>query len=130
MTLEELQTAVYSKLSGLSGLTGVYFEIAPQDEDGASLVPFPYATFSVPSYTPYDDKGQNGGNAIVQIDVWSRDTSTERVELADAVYAALHRQPLSVTGHIDTVMDAAELSIDPDGETRRAMLRARVIAIE
>lgn len=122
-----LQAAIYGKLSGIATVTGVYYLSALQAADSAALAAFPYVTFSIPSAVPFDTVTTTGVSSTVQVDVWSRDHSGQCNTIAAAIYAALHRQPLSVTGHVTTEAEAVEMTIDADGITLRAMLRFQIL---
>jgi hypothetical protein len=134
----ELQTAIYSRLNHSSvtamltagyGLPAIFSEWAPQVNDSGDPAFFPFVTFSFPSSSEYDDKGDEGQNSVVQVDVWSRVGTVEVKMIAAAVRARLHRQDLAVTGHITTQCEAMDFSRDPDGVTRRGLLSFRVLAL-
>jgi hypothetical protein len=134
----ELRTAIFTALN-VTALTSlltteytipaVFHEDAPQADDSGAAAYFPFVSFTVPSDVGLNDKGTLGTNALVQVDVWSRLGTTQCETIAQKVFDLLARQPLSVTGHIDTECEAMEFSLDPDGITRRALLRFRVVAL-
>ena len=138
MNLDGLRTALYSALnvSGLtsqlstaySPLAAIFYEIAPQVDDSGSPSAFPLVVFDITSDTGYNDKGVTGTNAIVQVDVYSRLHTTQVEAIGETVHGLLHRQALAFTGHITTECEGVETMTDADGETRRCMLRFRVIA--
>jgi len=134
----ELQAAIYARLNvaGITalltasyGVTAIFNEWVPQVTDAGDPAFFPFVTMSFPASTEYDDKTATGQNSIVQIDVWSRVNSTQVKVIAKAVYDALHRQALAVTGHVTTQIEDMTFERDPDGITRRGRLSFRVLAI-
>lgn len=135
---EQLQAVLYNALDVPSitgmltaayGVTAIFTPDAMQvDSDDDAY--FPYVTFSFPSITQYDDKTSTGVDAIVQVDIWSRQQSTQIKLLADQVYSVLHRASLGLTGEVDCVVTDVEFSDDPDAITRRCMILLRVTAIE
>lgn len=138
MNLDGLRVALYSALnvSGLtsqlstaySPLAAIFYEIAPQVDDSGSAAAFPVVVFNITSDVGFNDKGATGTNAIVQVDVYSRLHTTQAEAIGEIVHGLLHRQALAFTGHVTTECEAAETMTDADGETRRCMLRFRVIA--
>ena len=138
MNLDGLRTALFTKLnvSGLtsqlstaySPLAAIFNEIAPQVDDSGNPSAFPYVTFNITSDVGYNDKGVTGTNAIVQVDVYSRLHTTQVEAIGEIVHGLLHRQALAFAGHITTECEGIETMTDADGETRRCMLRFRVVA--
>lgn len=136
-----LQQAIYTRLNNsavTSLLSTAYaplvaiFTDVPQAIDAESEAQFPFITIGGDTINPFDDKDNPGGSAIVQIDIWDRQTSMVRLKtIADAVDARLRRQPLSISGvtHITTELDSSVFSRDPDGKTKRALLLYRVLWI-
>lgn len=138
MSVSALRQAVYTALNHTSvtgllstgyGVAAVFRGHAPQVADGENLAYFPYVTFSFPSTGPFNDKGATGISAVVQVDVWSRKNTNEPEVIADAIRARLERQSLNVTGHVTTELESVDAMDDPDGTTRRIMLRFRVLAL-
>jgi len=124
-------SAITSLLSAEYGaIPAVFHDTALQAQDSGAGDYFPYVSFSVVSDTGLNDKGVSGTNALVQVDVWSRLGTTQCETLAQAVYDQLHRSALSVDGHIITECEAIDFTLDPDGITRRGLLRFRVLALE
>lgn len=138
MNLDGLRVALYSALnvSGLtsqlstaySPLAAIFYEIAPQVDDSGSAAAFPLVVFNITSDSGFNDKGSTGTDAIVQVDVYSRLHTTQAEAIGEIVHGLLHRQALAFAGHVTTECEAAETMTDADGETRRCMLRFRVIA--
>jgi len=124
-------SAITSLLSAEYGaIPAVFHDTALQAPDSGAGDYFPYVSFSVVSDIGFNTSDANGTNAIVQVDVWSRLGTTQCETIAQAVYDQLHRTSLAVTGHITTECEAMDFTLDPDGITRRGLLRFRVLALE
>lgn len=139
MKIADLRKAAFDALN-VAEITGllshayaplppVFYGRAPQSADSGDASKFPYVTFSFPSRLAFNTKDETGTNAILQVDVWSRDQSTQCETVADVIGAALDRKPLSASGHITTEWEGADVSDDPDGVTRHAVLRFRILAL-
>lgn len=137
MKATALQTAVYGVLSGdatlvamLSsewGTTAVFADVPQENADDAAF--YPFISFGPDLTTRMDDKDTDGGNALLQVNIWSRTGDyAEAKDIAGRIHDLLHRQALTITGahHIETVMEEADFSLDPDGETRRGQMQFRV----
>jgi len=133
MKTHNLQHAIYNALTGdaplMALITGVYADVEQPnlpEEDGD----FPYITFGKDVASMYDTKTKNGATALCQIDIWSRQNNLiEAKEIADAVYSVLQKGSLAITGanHIATRIERQEFTLDPDGQTKRGMVMARVV---
>jgi hypothetical protein len=133
-----IQSAVYSRLNNTSitsllsnayGVSAIFTDV-PQADDSGSPGQFPYITIGNDTFAPYDTKDATGGNAVVQISIWSRVASDLQIKgIADAVYARMHRQPMTISGvtHITTEFESMTMIDDPDGKTRQAIMLFRVI---
>ena len=129
---DNLQRALYAKLTGnaplMALIQGVYAAVAQPDlpeSDGA----FPYLVIGESIITASDTKTDDGGNALCQMDVWSRSNNLLQVkQIGAAVRTALHHQSLTISGanHIITLFESGDYSRDPDGHTKRGLLRVRV----
>ncbi len=138
MKTDALQAAIYGRLAGDPGLVASLsnewgfapvFDHVPQVPDPGGVAYFPYLTARIITAREWDTDGTNGVEATVQVDVWSRARgSLEARQVAQQVYALLHKQPLTIAGahHVWTAVESVEASTDPDGITRRAMIEARV----
>ena len=134
MKFAALQTAIHARLShssvtSLLGTGGIRNEWQRQVLDSADAAPFPFITVTYPGSAPFDTKDEIGLDARVQVDVWARDDSLAIKTIADAVYSRLHRGDLEIDGHITTEAEEAQFLRDPDGITRRALLRFRVVVL-
>lgn len=133
-----LQAALFSALTGdatlvalLSdqwGATAIFSDVPQADESEADDM-FPYITFGAETVTEMDDKTQAGGNALVQINAWTRTADyDEAKQIADRIHAVLHKGSLTISGanHIATRMESIAFDLDPDGSTRRALMLFRI----
>jgi len=139
MKAAALHQAVYNRLndsSVTSLLSTAYtplvaiFTDVPQQADSESEAAFPFVTIGANVITPNDTKDKVGGNAIVQIDVWDRDSSWLGIEaIADAIDARMRRTDMTITGatHVTTELESSTQSKDPDGKTKRILLLYRVL---
>lgn len=132
MKADELQKALYGALSANAGLSalinGVYADVQqPNLPEDASA--FPYVTIGQDNLSDDGTKTGEITDALCQIDIWSRSNNyVEAKEIGAAIFAALHKQSLSITGatHIATRVESEVYSADPDGHTKRGMIMARV----
>lgn len=138
MKSQALQSAIYSALSGdatlvalLSsewGLTPIFADV-PQVAEAEDDAYFPYLSFGPETSTEFDDKTQEGGNAVIQINAWTRTADYVQAKaIADRIHAVLHNGDLTITGatHIATRIQSVAFDLDPDGSTRRALMLYRV----
>jgi hypothetical protein len=139
MNSAAMQTAIFTALNvpALTDLLTASYMFGPiaheqmqQVADSGEGAFFPYVTFSIPADPGFNDKDTSGNDARVQVDAWSRTNDTAVKVIADMIFSLLHRQPLSIAGHITTENEGVDFSRDPDGITRRAMLTFRVLALE
>jgi hypothetical protein len=137
-----LQQAIYTALnvaSVTSLLTTQYagvpaiFSDVPQASDSELPAFFPFIVIGGDTISPNNDKDKTGGNAIVQIDVFSRLTTFSEVKaIAAAVDLVIQRQPLTITGAtwVTTELEGVDFDRDPDGLTKRAIMQYRVLYIK
>lgn len=124
------QQAIYNVLvanSGVQAVLGGTPRIYDHVPPGAT---FPYAVFGAVRVLPYDYKVENGFEQIVTLDVWSRYRgSKEMKDITQALYDALHRATLSVTGHVFLACEfhSADLEAENDGLTYHAAVRFSVV---
>ena len=128
-----LQQCIYTALTGNAALmaliTGVYADVQqpnlPENDSD-----FPYVTIGNDVLTAWDTNTDFGASASCQIDVWSRQNNfMEAKAVGSAINNALHYQPLTITGshHVQTRVESATYTPDPDGHTKRGMLLVRVL---
>jgi len=121
-------TDLIAALSSYWGYVPVVDDVA-QVQDSENPAYFPFISFGQDLTNPLDTKTFNGGDAVMQIDVWSRVANYTQVKnVSEIVYNALHKKTLSIADavHIATGMESVDYTIDPDGHTRRAMMLFRI----
>lgn len=92
---------------------------------------FPYLTYHLVSDVDWSTKDGLGGEASVQIDVWSRSGSAMEPSLiARQVMMATVRQDWNIPGFITCERESVALLDDPDGLTKHAMIRVRLLYLE
>lgn len=92
-----LQKAIYTKLSA-SAIGASIYDTAPQSADGASTGAYITIGYSIASES--DTWTKNGLSVLFRIHTFSRSGSMlECRTIQSAIYAALHRQPLTVVGN-------------------------------
>jgi Protein of unknown function (DUF3168) len=112
-----IQQAVAAALGAsaeVQGLLGDPVRVYDHVPPGAA---FPYAVIGTVAAKPYDDKDRTGFAATIAVDIWSRYRGTREVkDILQAVYDALHRTALSVTGQVFVSCEFAGVTIVPDGD--------------
>lgn len=127
-----LHQALYSRLANVTAVSskviGIYSEVpqAAQSEDDAA---FPFITLGPHVFRPFDTDDDDGQQVAVQVHIWDRYTSElTRGALRDAVYDALHKFDLSISGAntVDCLFETANGFDDPDGKTHHIVMQFRV----
>lgn len=121
MTQTDIQAAIYTKLASLS--TTVYDDV-PQN------AAFPYVVIGDDTSIPLDDDCGSGFESTITLHVWSIYKGRKQVkDIMGAIYAALHRQDLTITGGYLITMnfDYQDSFLDPDGVTRHGVIRFRLL---
>ena len=137
MNIEGIRQAIYTRLANYSALNAITQSIGyekPQDEEAESLTPFPFTVIEDVSSQRWDTKDSDGGEQLVQITTFCRPTASKSAvglanEAAQAVYDALHRYDLPVSGSnlVNLIFDEDGGNIpDPDGVTRYRPMTFRV----
>lgn len=133
MRAADLQRSIYGALTGdatlMALITGVYADVQQPDLPEADS-DFPYVVIGQDNLSPFDTKTDNGASALCQIDVWSRQNNlTEVKEIGSAIYNVLQKGALTIVGahHVLTRIEGETYSKDPDGQTKRGMIMARVV---
>lgn len=137
MRAKALQEAIYARINDASVtslLSAEYspsiFTNVPQQVDSGADKYFPFISFGQDTIGPYDTKAVDGGDVVVQLDVWARSRSMLALkQICDTVDARLRHQPLSISGttHIDTDLESVTIIDDPDGKTTHAVMLFRVL---
>lgn len=112
----------------LGAIDPIFADVPQENAEDAAF--YPFISFGPHVGTPWNTKGTTGENAVIQVNVWSRAADyTQAKQIAERVHTLLHRQALTIAGqtHVETEFDSQTFSLDPDGETRRALMFFRVI---
>jgi len=134
MNSAALHQAVYTRLSGFAALTsqlsalGVLSRV-PQPDDAGDASAFPYVTFQISSNAQWDTQTQDGIDATLQVDVWSRSQSDLQFKaILDSVYDCLHRFDLVISGAntVNCLFEGAGEFDDPDGVTTHGFATFRI----
>lgn len=124
-----LQEAVVTALKADAGVKALIGDPARVYDDHPVSAPvMPYVTMGNVSGAPFDTKTTIGREVDLTIDVWSDYRGRKQAELImQAIYAALHRATLSVTGYsfVNGVFTGSDSFIDADGLTRHGVIRFR-----
>lgn len=126
----ELQTAIYSRLTGFAALTALVGGGTPRiydhvPDNGAA---FPYVTIGESTAIPFDTKDTLGSEDIISIHVWSRYKGKKEVkQILGEIYNALHRYILTLPNHVcvDCLQEMSEVYQDDD-KTYNGIARYRV----
>ncbi len=139
-----VQIAVREKLADSAELTdilashidgtrpAVYDNVPQMDDTGDDSV-FPYVVIGDDTFQDWSTDTASGASATIAIHSWSRyDGKAEIKRIQKAVYDALHRQELDVSGweFIGCDFDNSETVLDPDAETRHGVQEFRVLIDE
>lgn len=137
MNIEGVRQAIYTRLANFAALNAITQSIGyekPQDDEAESLTPFPYTVIEDVSAQPWDTKGSDGGDQLIQVTTFCRPTASKSAvglanEAAQATYDALHKFDLVVIGSnvVNCLFDSDGGNIpDPDGVTRYRPMTFRV----
>lgn len=131
-----LQAAIYDLLSAdtaISSLVAGVYDDVPQGSDTGSSADFPYITIGEAVHTAWDTDTSRGDDASITVHVWSRYPGrAETKQIQGAIYDALHRSNLAVTGYATVGVDweQSESFLDTDGETRHGVQTFRILLDE
>lgn len=132
MNSTNLHQAIYTRLAGYTALTskvvGIYSQV-PQPDDAQLDSAFPYVTLGPYFHTPFDTDDDDGQRVAAQIHIWDRSTTElTRAAIQDAIYDALHKFDLVISGAntIDCLFESAVKMYDPDGKTSHSVLTFRI----
>ena len=126
----ELQTAIYSALSGDSNLTStlgasVFDEVPDQSS-------YPFVALVEETVVEYDTKDLDGASHTINIHVWSKYKGAKQTkQIMDRIHTLLHDSSLSVSGFnlIRMQFEFSDIMRDPDGVTRHGVMRFRAITL-
>lgn len=120
----DLQAAVFGVLDGAvdvgDGAVPVYDAVPPSSEDT-----FPRITFGQSFAVDWSDKGEDGEDTDITIDVWSRKRGRKQAgQIMKAIDVLLHDASLTVAG-AEFVMirrTTSRIIRDEDGKTHHGIL--------
>jgi hypothetical protein len=122
-----IQQAIYSTLTGdvtlMTLINGVL------DNPDQNTQP-PYITLGESTSAPDDLLTETGSQETLTIQVWTKDGGMSKCkQIMQRVYMLLHRQAISVSGTqtVECRCELAESFRETDGETRRGLMRFRVV---
>lgn len=127
----DVQTGVYARLAGNSGLTAL---LAAGADSVLDHVPpgtaFPYVVIGESSARPLDSQRLSGSDVTLAIHSYSRGSGMQELkQVMSAVYAALHDAAFSVPNRTLVLCQClgADTALDGDGLTRRGVQHFRII---
>ena len=111
------QAALFTRLDAIAGFTGVY-DRAPQADDGNVATVFPYLTFGTMIFSALDVKPKVGVNVAFRLHTHGRVSQLQIRTLQGAVYTALHRNELTLTGfnNFSLLREDSDCFSEPDGK--------------
>ncbi len=128
-----IQAAVYGALTGNAALMalvqGVY-DAQPRPLTGSDALQFPYVTIGEDTLNDWSTDTESGADCTITIHTWSRyEGRAELKSLQAAIYDALHRQALTVSGYALVSADwiNSDSMTDADGETRHGVQTFRIL---
>jgi uncharacterized protein DUF3168 len=124
-----LQQAVFAALSTDAALTaligpGRIFDNVPQG------TPLPYVSLGRVTAQDWSTGSEDGTEHVFSVHVWSGAAGKKQAhEVLRAIRAALHDQPLALTGHslINLRHEHSEVRRETDGETIQGTARFRAV---
>ena len=120
--ITELPIALYNHLSSI--VTYPVFDGAPQDES------MPFIDLGESNFVEYNSDGRDGFNVLITVHAWSNYAGRrEAKEMLDAIYQALHRAELSVTGYNVASVDyvTSRTLKESDGATTHGIIQFRIL---
>ena len=98
--LQQVQAAVYTKLSGDSDVTSLLASAAAIYDHVPATAAFPYIVIADMAASPMDTQLFSGATVTIAIETYSRAAGkTEAQQIAAAIAAALHHTDFAVAGH-------------------------------
>ena len=130
-SLWDTQTALYERLTATSDITALLndgadsvFDHVPPDAS------FPYIVIGPMSAKPLDTQQIAACDITAEINVYTRHHGwRDAKNILSAIYAAVHNASFSVANHILILCQHldTDMTLDVDGETRRGIIRFRLI---
>lgn len=125
--LGDTQEAIYAILAADTQLMSVISGVFDYVPDGQA---FPYVVVGEGTANDWDTFDVGGDDLTVDLHVWSRSYGfSEANAISGHLHRLLHRKPLALTQHtfISCVWDTTINTRDPDGMTRHALCRFRIL---
>jgi hypothetical protein len=124
-----LQQSIFAGLSADPALTaligpGRVFDDVPQAS------PLPYVTLGPVTGQDWSTGSEDGTEHLFTVHVWSAARGKKQVhEVLGAIRAALHDQPLSLSGHrlVNLRHERSDIRRTPDGEAIQGTARFRAV---
>lgn len=126
----QLQTAIYSALSGDNALTETLGATVVDDVPHGTS--YPFVSIGEARSSDYSTKNEVGGESLINIHIWSQyKGSKECKQIMDRVHDLLHDSNLNVSGFnlINLRFDFSDIMRDSDGSTRHGVMRFRAIIL-
>lgn len=99
-TLLQVQAAVYTRLSGDSGITALLGAANAVYDHVPPAAVFPYIVIADMAAAPMETQQCHGATVTLAIDTYSRAAGKAEIQrIAAAIHAALHHADIAVTGH-------------------------------
>jgi len=138
MNVDQLEAAIVSRLGAVSAVTdllgsvpGGYqthaiYTMVPQADMSEDDSYFPFIKVGPATGAPWDTDDTEGAAVVVPVNVTARDNTLS--EVMDAVYDALHRFDLVISGAntVDCLAEQVTGYDGPDGVTRHRVCTFRV----
>lgn len=126
-----IQNTIYDVLSTTSAVTSLadVYDNVPQAADAGSDAAFPYITIGEDTLVEWDTDTELGADCTITIHTWSRYRGRkETKQIQGAIYAALHRANLTISGYNLVGIDwlQSESFMDTDGLTRHGVQTFRI----
>lgn len=95
-----LRTALYGRLNGASLGVQRVVQGRVQDADAGASTGYPMLRIGAIVMGQRDTQTSNGETALIRLHTFSRSGSqAQAAGIQDAIYTALHRKPLTITGY-------------------------------
>jgi hypothetical protein len=125
-----LSTLLADRLDPTGATTGqpAVYDHVPQQVDSDS--DYPIVVIGEDTANDFSTDDCLGSEATVTIHIWSRERGRQEAkQVEEAVYDALHRHSLSISGRhvVDSMWEYADTTLDPDGLTRHGVMRFRIM---
>ena len=124
-----LQQAIHAALTGSTTLVALLGGAKVYD-DVPQRTAYPYVTIGQSIARDWSTASDAGHEHILTFHVWSDAAGRKAIhEIAAAVHAALHDQPLTLSGHrlVNLRHEFSETRRDSDGETYHGITRYRAV---